>query len=112
MPTRRVALSTSWLTHAHGWVAVAEPCATSQCMALYATSDAGRHWTRVASPAPRLVQPVGVLLVDAQVGYIFSGGMFMTRDGGRHWMRASLPNVSALLGAAPSVVALTYDHSG
>lgn len=113
MPGPRVALSVSWLTRAQGWVALAEPCGASQCMALYATTDAGRHWSRLVSPHPRIGWPVGgVLLADHDTGYMFSGRLFMTRDGGRHWARQPLPNVADLLRVGSSVVALTYGHGG
>src|SRR4051794_9892237 len=71
LPTRSAALSASWLSPAVGWLAAGEPCGESQCMALYATRNSGRHWSRVAVPQIRLVQPAGVLFVDARTGYLF-----------------------------------------
>src|SRR3954469_3835416 len=112
LPTRSVALSASWLTPALGWLAAAEPCGESQCAALYATRNSGRDWSRVAVPHPPLVQPAGVLFVDARTGYLFSGRLLMTRDGGRHWARQPVRNVSDVLVDGTSVLALSYDHGG
>src|SRR4051794_39691838 len=112
LPTRLVALSASWLSPAVGWLAAGEPCGDSQCVALYATRNSGRDWSRVAVPHIRLVQPAGVLFVDALRGYLFSGRWLMTRDGGRHWARQAVRNVSDVLYDGTSVLALTYDHGG
>ena len=112
LPTRLVALSASWLSPAVGWLAAGEPCGDSQCVALFATRNGGRDWSRVAVPHVRLVQPAGVLFVDARTGYLFSGRLLMTRDGGRHWARQAVRNVSDVLYDGTSVLALTYDHGG
>jgi hypothetical protein len=112
LPKRSVAFRASWISPAVGWLAASEPCGESLCVALYATRDAGRDWSRVAVPPMRLVQPAGVVFVDARTGYLFSGQLLMTRDGGRHWARQPVRNVSDVLPEGTSVLALTYDHGG
>src|SRR3954454_7076429 len=112
LPSRRVALSASWLSPAVGWLDAGEPCGDSQCVALFATRKGGRDWCRGAGPHIRLVQPAGVLFVDARTGYLSSGRLLMTRDGGRHWARQPGRNVSDVLVHGTSVLALTYDHGG
>ena len=85
---------------------------------LVATSDGGRTWTNLASPA----DPQSVCFSDASHGWLSTepGGVYRSTDGGRSWGRAlqmaggqpQLPAASRVECAAPSAAWVQFSPGG
>lgn len=67
-------------------------CGESSCNALVRSTDAGKHFSRVALPPQSPRETVStVVFANARDGYAYavdSGPLYETRDGGESWQRA------------------------
>jgi hypothetical protein len=110
--------ASSFWSPGSGVVLGSNSCTRLPCQAqLVTTSDGGRHWQPVTTPALQLAEFGGtgrvvssVLFASRQDGWLYGGtGLWYTSDGGARWRQLTLPGkvtaMAAGAGTAYAVVA-------
>jgi photosystem II stability/assembly factor-like uncharacterized protein len=126
VPPGFVPASVTFVSQQIGWVLGTAPCsASSPCLALLRTENAGQSWmslpvppsTLSSNPNPGGHGVRGVRFADPQDGWAFGPELWATHDGGGHWTRISLPGASAsaavvdLAAGSGAVHAAVFDHN-
>jgi hypothetical protein len=81
------------------WVLGGYRCGAGSCLALVRSTDAGKHFTRVAFPPfPSRGTEPSVAFANAHDGFAYvrygaDAPLYVTHDGGRTWHRAGPPGV-------------------
>jgi photosystem II stability/assembly factor-like uncharacterized protein len=74
------------------WVLGDHRCSESWCLALVRSTDAGKHFTRVALPSLPVQDAAPMLdFASARDGFVYAAGaspLYVTHDGGSSWHRA------------------------
>lgn len=91
------------------WVAGEYRCPGKWCLALVRSTDAGRHFTRVALP-PLPAQGIlpSLAFANARLGWVVvpGGRLYVTRDGGDSWRPFGLSRVMRFVVGGRDVYAL------
>jgi len=111
----------TWVSADHGWALVREPCGATVCMALRETTDGGRTWAPVRTPALLDTEAQsdaavtcatqlcvsGVRFATPKVGWLFGPAFVETVDGGRTWKREPAPVVTDVEASGDFALRLT-----
>lgn len=95
--------SVTFVTSNIGWVLGSEPCASTRCWALAATTDDARIWQGAPLPPIQWTSTRwSVRFANTMDGWIFSGPgsaaqVWATTDGGSSWFPETLPGTASAL---------------
>ncbi len=110
LPPGFAAVSVTAIDDVHAWVLGSVPCGAHTCVAVGATSDGGRTFTEVPSPAaalgvavpgdasgpppaPTMTTVTDVRFSNPADGWAYGGALFSTTDGGQHWTPIAMPGL-------------------
>jgi len=103
----------SFVTAKTGFVLGARGCSILPCDArAEKTVNGGKAWTKVSTPAVKLVPTFtsspasavsGVTFATSSDGWLFGPALWSTTDGGSRWHRITLPGAVIAMAASPTV---------
>ncbi len=97
------------------WVLGDYRCSSKWCLALVRSTDAGRHFRRVAFPSiPGQISAPTIMFANERDGFAYAEGaspLYVTRDGGESWHRAGpARNVTAFAAAGGYAYVVAGSH--
>jgi hypothetical protein len=103
VPKGFVPASVTFISLNTGWVLGAAPCASTTCLVLLKTVNAGRTWVSVTPPptpfsGAQIDDPASVgeiRFADSKDGWAYAPALWATHDGGVHWHQILLPSHSS-----------------